>query len=46
MSDCELLKEILNHNEILKDFPRIVKANLDLAYYLMADYSRFYKLAI
>ena len=42
VSDCTLLKLIVKYNHVLKEFPRMVKANLDLAYYLMNNYSRLY----
>ena len=37
-----LLKKVVKYSRILTDFPRIVKANLDLSYYLMNNYSRLY----
>jgi hypothetical protein len=41
-SEFTLLKQVVKYRYVLVDFPRMVKANLDLTYYLMSNYNRIY----
>jgi hypothetical protein len=43
-SEFTLLKQIVKYKEVLKDFARMVKANVDISYYLMENYGRLYNL--
>ena len=43
VSEHQLLKQIVKYKGILREFSRMVKANLDLSYYLMNNYARVYK---
>jgi hypothetical protein len=44
-SEFTLLKQIIKYNHVLAEFPRMVKANLDISYYLMNNYSRIFNFA-